>query len=234
MKKNIVLLHGWGASTKKLEPLGRELRKLSWNVLTLRLPGFDAPPPRSVWGIEDYSDYVAKKAEEKFGRDFFVFGHSFGGRIAINLGRQGLSAGVILCAASGLSRASFLKRAFFWVLAKIGKVFLLLPPLGRGWRELLYKLAREHDYEKAQGVMRKILGKVVKEDSRPLVKKIKVPTLVLWGRQDQMTPVRDTLFIRKNLPQAVIITFRNQGHSLPYNEPEEIAKEIDRWVDSLR
>ena len=67
--KNIVLLHGWGASVKKLKPLANELEKQGWKVFVPKLPGFDLKPPESVWGVSEYADYVSKKAVEYFGGD---------------------------------------------------------------------------------------------------------------------------------------------------------------------
>ncbi len=236
ISKKIVLLHGWGADIKKLGFLAREIKSLGWKVLVPKLPGFGISPPKSIWGAGDYADYVLEEAQKVFGKNkFFVFGHSFGGRIAIKLAGKysGQLSGVVLCSTSGLSRGKLLKRSLFFVLAKVGKAFLLVSPIAKLWRELLYKLTREHDYEKARGVMKKVFKKVISEDLRPLVRRIKVPTLVLWGKQDSMTPVRDAYYINKAVPESKLVVFENEGHKLPYNKPKELAKEIDKWVKSL-
>ena len=74
MAKNIVLLHGWGAETKKLEPLGRELKKLGWSVYIPKLIGFEKPAPVFVWGIKEYSDYVKDEASAEFGEyKYYLF-----------------------------------------------------------------------------------------------------------------------------------------------------------------
>ena len=66
--KNIVLLHGWGASVEKLKPLASELKKKGWDVLLPKLPGFDALVPKTVWSLKDYSDFVLKQAGKKWGK----------------------------------------------------------------------------------------------------------------------------------------------------------------------
>lgn len=234
-KKKIVLLHGWGANTKKLEPLKKSLEDLGWNVLLPKLPGFNAPAPKEVWGVDDYADYVLRFTAKEFGGgEFFVFGHSFGGRVAIKLGVKGLPAGVILCAASGLSRGNPIKRAFFWTLAKVGKIFLVVPPVAAVWRKRLYKLGGEHDYEKTKGIMRDVFKRVVAEDFRPSVSRITVPTLILWGREDRMTPVRDAQFIKNVLPKSKLVVFAKEGHRLPYERPKQVAGEIDKWFKILQ
>ena len=66
LRKNIILLHGWGAETKKLEPLKKELEKLNWQVVLPKLAGFEKSAPKDVWGIKEYSDHIKKKAKKLF------------------------------------------------------------------------------------------------------------------------------------------------------------------------
>lgn len=231
----IVLLHGWGANIEKLEPLAEELRRLEWDVVTLKLPGFNMAPPRRVWGMSEYADYVLGEAKDRFGSNkFFVFGHSFGGRIAVKIASNSVDklSGIILCSASGFSRGNPIKRTFFWILAKGGKIFQISPPFANFWRLILYKLAREHDYEKARGIMREIFKKVVAEDLRPLLKKISVPTLILWGREDRMTPVSDAYYANKMIKNSKLVILEDQGHQLPYKKVKKVAEKITKWSES--
>jgi pimeloyl-ACP methyl ester carboxylesterase len=235
--KNIVLLHGWAASCKKLEPLARELEKLGWKVYLPKLPGFDAKDPDFAWGVGQYAHYVLTKSKEFFkGQAYFIFGHSFGGRITLKIAfsnQQELLSGIVLCSTAGLSRGNFLKVFVFKVLSKFAKVFLSFSTNSSWWSKIFYKLAREHDYENAQGIMKEVFKKVINEDLKPLVSKVKFPTLVLWGKEDITTKIGDAYFIKKELPKSTLIVFDKEGHRLPYNKPAEIAKEIDRWQETL-
>lgn len=224
MEKRIVLLHGWETKTKKLEPLVWELGKLGWKTVNLEMPGFGLPAPKSAWGVKEYADWVEKKIGDQ---NCVVFGYSFGGRIAIKLAARGTIKGVVLCAPGGLSRPNAGKRMLFRILAKVGKIFDL-----ERYRAILYKLAREHDYERTEGIMREIFKKVVGEDLRPDVKKIKIPTLVLWGKKDRIVPVNDGEWIKEQV-KAELVLFEDQGHKLPYELPEKVAKETDVWFGSF-
>jgi pimeloyl-ACP methyl ester carboxylesterase len=234
--KNIVLVHGWGAESGKLMPLGNELNKLGWQILPLKLVGFEKPAPKDVWGIKEYSDYVLEEVLNKFGEEkFFIFGHSFGGGIAIKLasGSYKNLGGVILCATRGISRGESIKRFLFNSLAKTGKVLLITPQLADKFRKLLYKAAREHDYEKTQGIMKEVFKKVISEDLKPLVAKIKIPTLVLWGEEDRLTSVKDAHFIKSALPDCKLVIYKGEGHRLPYEKPVQLAHEIDKWYQQI-
>ncbi len=236
MLKNIVLIHGWGAKTESLIPLKKELLGLGWRVFLIKLPGFGRPAPKKVWGLKEYSDYVLKKAEKRFSKvKFFVFGHSFGGAIALKLAlnhKRDLY-GIILCETRGISRTIFLKRLVFILVAKLGKVFLIYPKIAKNFRRLLYKLAREHDYEKTQGIMREIFKKVVNEDLKDSVSKIKIPVLILWGEKDKMTPIKDAFFLKSRILGSKLVVFENQGHRLPYEDPKKVALEINSWQKQI-
>jgi pimeloyl-ACP methyl ester carboxylesterase len=114
-------------------------------------------------------------------------------------------------------------------LAKVGKVFLLFVPFAKAWKRFLYKIVREHDYEKTKGVMRETFKKIISENLKPLICSIKVPVLILWGEKDVMTPFTDALFIKKTLPKSKLVAFQNNGHKLPYEKPKQLAKEINKW-----
>jgi pimeloyl-ACP methyl ester carboxylesterase len=234
--KNIVLLHGWGASTAKLRPLGDDLETLGWQVLLPELPGFDASAPKIPWGVNEYADFVEGAITKRFGenRNYIVFGHSFGGRIATALAaspRSKMLKGIVLCSISGVSRPLGLKRGLFFMLAKFGKLFLLLPPLAQYWKKGLYKLVREHDYEKTEGVMKKIFVKVVNEDLKPEILKVRKPVLILWGRFDKITPLRDAKYIEKTINNSKLVMY-DDSHRLPYNKHLLLAEEITKWYKS--
>lgn len=221
MEKRIVLLHGWSARAEKLKDLQLELEKLDWKVLNLDMPGFELMAPKKVWGVGEYANWVMERIDKKWEkRTYVVFGHSFGGRLTIKLAAQGQISKAIVCCPGGLSRPNIIKRWLFEMLAKMGK-FLGLDK----YRWLLYKLAREHDYEKANDFMKHIFKKVVAEDLNPLLNKINIPTLVLWGKQDKVVPYTDA----QKFKNAKIVLFDNQGHRLPYDAPNDLAKTIDQW-----
>ncbi len=235
--KFIVLLHGWGADTNKLKPLAKELGNLGWEVFLPEIPGFGAPEPVGIWGVDEYSEYIYSRSLKKFkGKKFFVFGHSFGGRLAIKLAATNKDriAGVILCAAAGISRARLSKRIFFLLLAKVGKVLNLAPTLAKVWQRFLYKASKELDYEKSSSKMRLIMRRVIKQDLKKVVKQIAMPTLIVWGKLDKATPLKDALYLEENIKQATIYIFLNEDHKLPYKKPKEVAGKIEAWHKSSK
>lgn len=229
--KEIILLHGWGASKDKLLSLGESLEKRGWRVLIPDLPGFgDSSLPSKPWDLSEYSELILKLIDNFWpGRRVYIFGHSFGGRVVIKLTSlsSGKIKGAVLCGSAGISRANILKRLSFLLLAKIGKV---ISPKSDKLPQLIYKLAREHDYEKTEGVMRETFKLVVGENLKPLLSKIKAPTLVIWGKEDKMTKHADAIIINSKIKKSELVSFSGQGHQLPYQEPEKLAEQITKWA----
>ena len=239
MKKRIILLHGWGGGPEKLEPLAKALWECGWMVRNLTFPGLSGwPAPGEVWGGGEYADDVVRRIPEEWKKGgYVIFGHSFGGRVAIKMAVRrelGLRA-IVLCAPGGLSRANLVKRTVFWLMAKAGKAFVVYMPLAEKYKRFLYRLARQHDYERAEGIMRDIFRKVVGELLMPQVEKIVLPTLILWDRSDRVVPYQDGERARVRIKKLKLVLFnRRGGHKLPYFFPEEVAKEIEKWYGHLK
>ncbi len=52
------------------------------------------------------------------------------------------------------------------------------------------------------------------------IKSIKTPTLVVNGTHDEMIPVSNSYWLSQNLPNAVLLTYPDSGHTsgLPISE----------------
>lgn len=235
MPKNIVLIHGWGASAQKLSPLSNELQKFGWKTLVLELPGFDLPMPKTIWGTEEYAKYILEQSKKRFrSQKFVIFGHSFGGRIAIDIATDEKHLpdrveGIVLCAASGLSRDSILKRLPMKIIAKSTQLGRKIPVAGKLF-EYIYERGQRRYYKNTPGIMKQIFQKIAEDNFKPLIKNITLPTLILWGSKDTMTPVKDAYFLKSEIKNSKLKVYPGIGHKLPYDHSRELAKEIDVWV----
>lgn len=108
----IVMLHGWGRSLEAFRPLG-ELLSTDFKVVLVDLPGFGRSPlPQGAsnegggWGTLEYSDRVKEHLDQAGIRECILVGHSFGGRISVQLASRfpGLATAVVLIGSHGLKR----------------------------------------------------------------------------------------------------------------------------------
>ncbi|MDB4978640.1 MAG: alpha/beta hydrolase [Candidatus Peribacteria bacterium] len=237
MKPILLCLHGWGGSRESFAELRDAISSTKVEILIPDLPGFgNEPDPKKPWTIDDYADWVELWLKEHAPdlwapmntRPFYLLGHSHGGRISIKLAaRKNFPVDhLFLCAAAGIHHSRHTKRIFGLTLAKAGKALLSIPgldqlqPLGK---KLLYKLVRVHDYEKASPVMRQTLILVTREDLQHLLEKIKVPTDIFWGIDDQMTPVSDGKIMQEKIKGSRLHLYPGVRHRVHREKAQEIG-----------
>ncbi|OIO53046.1 hypothetical protein AUJ46_06045 [Candidatus Peregrinibacteria bacterium CG1_02_54_53] len=232
MQPVLLCLHGWGGSKESFDELRAALDGEELTILTPDLPGFgNEPDPDRPWNVDDYADWVEDWLHKNnIEEPLLLLGHSHGGRIAIKLVARGQLPvrHLYLCAAAGI-RHSSLKRTVGNVFAHIGGIILALPGLKRLRviaRTLLYKLLREHDYERASPLMQKTLAKVTAEDLTPLLSTITIPTDLFWGENDTYTPIRDGQTMHEAIRGSVLHTFTGTRHRVHRDRALEIASVI--------
>lgn len=233
----IILLHGWGSSSAAFLKTQEYLAKNGFKIYVPDLPGFgkSASLP-SAWGVGEYADLVLQFADSLSLDKFFLIGHSFGGRISIKLtvNHPEKALGLVLCSTAGVRRP--LKRFIFFVFAKLGKMLFSLPGLclfQKPSRKLLYFLARERDYYQAQGVMRETMKKVISEDFTLDLAKIKIPTLIIWGANDKVTPTTHAKILKEKIKGSVLKIVPSATHKLPYEKPEVFSRLVTEFLKSI-
>jgi pimeloyl-ACP methyl ester carboxylesterase len=63
----------------------------------------------------------------------------------------------------------------------------------------------------------------------PLLGKIEVPVLILWGEQDAWIPVETARRLQAAIPGAGLRTIADAGHFLQVDAPAEVAAELVRF-----
>jgi 4,5:9,10-diseco-3-hydroxy-5,9,17-trioxoandrosta-1(10),2-diene-4-oate hydrolase len=51
--------------------------------------------------------------------------------------------------------------------------------------------------------------------------KIKIPTLIIWGREDRLFPVRHACFAREKIPDSYLYILERCGHMPNFERPAE-------------
>lgn len=235
----LLILHGWGSSSKSWRNVQTHLEAQGIRVFVPDLPGFgSSPPPERAWNLEDYMEWVRTYADAQGLNRFFLLGHSFGGRVAVEFANRYRDRllGVIFVASAGVTPPRKVKRTVFRIIAKIGNMFFFIPPFifFRGIaRWLLYAFTKERDYYNAQPVMRSIMKNVLEYDLTPRLKYISTPTLIVWGSDDTMTPVEDAYVFHRNIPHSKLVIFEGGTHGLNLQLPDKLAETVVEWIGSF-
>ncbi len=210
-KTNILLLHGWGQNMKIFETIATHLEN-RFSVYNIDLPGFGlSEKPRYAFNTFDYKEIIFEIVNYYSLQDVIIIGHSFGGRIAIKYAKEHIVKKLVLIDSAGIVNKKSFKTKCRIHYFKILKKALSLPLLNRCKESVLNKFGSS-DYKNADGMMKKILVNVVNEDLREDLKEIKCPTLLVWGVNDTVTPLRDAYVMKNNIKDAGIVKIENAGH----------------------
>lgn len=214
-----LVLQGWGTGINLYDPIIDTLAE-KYHVCAPDLPGFgQTPEPPEPWDVDGYADFVLAFCEKLGITECFVFAHSFGARIVIKLmARDNIPLKInkiALTGAAGIRHepsAEAKKKAKKYQRAK---KFLSSAPIRLLFPNALENLRMKHgsaDYKAASPMMRQVLVKTVNEDLSPLLPKCKAETLLMWGRNDDATPLEDGQRMEKEMPQAALVIIDNAGH----------------------
>lgn len=222
----VLALHGWGRDRRDL------LESLAgFEVLAVDLPGFGAsPPPPEGWGAAEYAAAVAEMTAEAGGGPHVAVGHSFGGRVAVCMAvdHPDLVSGVVLAGVplwrSGPVPRPALSYRAVRALARLGLV-------GPGRLEAARRRHGSSDYRAAGPVMREVLVRVVSEDYRDRLARIRQPAALVWGEHDDAAPAQIAVEAACILPRPVTVDIvEDAGHDIHRDAPESIARAVEAVV----
>ena len=152
--------------------------------------------------MEDYAKAVVEIINHYKMDKVILVAHSFGGRVAIRLAsRYGyLLDKIVLCDSAGVLPRRGLRY--------YGKVY---------WHRLLTKMGVSHesgseDYRKLSDLDKQTFKNIVNEDLTPELRKITLPTLLIWGNEDRDTPIYMAKKLRKKIANSALVVFKNAGH----------------------
>ena len=205
-KRNIVLLHGWGQNIEMMNPIGTKLEKDA-TITVIDLPGHGkSEEPKEAITIYDYCDVVKELLDKLKIKKPILIGHSFGGRISIIYASLYDTEKLILLGAPCIRKNTKVS-----LKVKMLKTLKKVPGLNK-----MEGFAKKHigsrDYKNASETMRKILVNTVNEDLTECAKKIKCPTLLIWGTNDQAVPYSDGQELEKLIKDCGLVTYENCTH----------------------
>ena len=226
---DVVLLHGWGQNTLMMEYIGKFLAP-HFRVFNLDFPGFgESDEPKTSFSVADYADWFAKFCDHLDIHNPILIGHSFGCRVALHYARNHEVRKMALTGAAGVKD----KRGIDYYLRvysyKAAKKVLSISPF-KGQLEKLKKNAGSEDYRNASGVMRDTLVKVVNDDVSDFLKEIDVETLLIFGSNDEATPVEKGKFMEKEMPNATLIVFEGDDHYAYFHQADRFNAVLEAFL----
>jgi len=193
--------------------------------------------------LDDSLEAMAARAMEGLPRQFSVVALSMGGYVAFELLRQASGRVARLCLMDTSARpdtpaAARRRRGLMALVARGGRFRGVTPRL---LADLLHP-DRIGDAALTQLIsgMADRLGKAIylrqqaailsRPDSRPDLPGIRVPTLVVVGEADALTPPPFAAEIAAGIPGALLRTVAGAGHLPPLEQPEQVSAMLLQWL----
>lgn len=219
------------------------------------------PPPRdlSTLTVEDCAEDAHAVAATGLGRPAIGVALSFGVQVALEHWRRhpaDLGALVLLCGTDGhpldrLSAGAWLRRGAGGLLRWFGRggpaarLFLRAGHSGLG-REIAFLSGGAHRDQCPPEVLDRVFGHAASLDprvvgrlvaaylehsARDVLPTIGVPTLILAGDRDQLTPVSCAERMQRSIAGARLVVYPGHSHLVQVERPDDVHGEIERFLE---
>lgn len=235
----VVFLHGlvglndhWDDVVRSVQ---HKLRCILLQVPLLDLTGDDC----NIDGVTYLTaEFMKRHIASTGGERPIVVGNSFGGHAALKLAIEHpeLVRALVLAGASGLIEKSMVRKVEIrpsrqWLSEKIGELFydrtkMRESDLDRAFAELSHRSRALAMVKLSKSARRNHLGDEIH--------RIQCPTLLIWGRQDIVTPPEAADQFLKGIPDARIDWYEPCGHAPMIECPDQFARSMLTFADELK
>lgn len=175
------------------------------------------------YSLTDYAEEVRRYIAERGLSHPSVIAHSFGARIAVKLASEDPCAfdKIVLTGAAGLkpkrSMRFFVKRATYKALK---------PLFGKKRLSKFFS----SDYNALSPIMKQSFIKIVNEHTDGLLDKIKNPTLLVFGENDNETPLYMAERFLKGIKGSELVVIKDAGHFAFIDKPFRFNLEVREFL----
>lgn len=246
----LVLLHGTGASLHTWEGWTSILEE-NYQIISVDLPAFGMTGPslNRDYSIGAYVNFVDAFLA-KIGIDSFALaGNSLGGGISWNYAAahpQKVKA-LILVDPSGFKQRKKLplalritkSKTFSPLLKKFSPKFLFSKSL----KEVYYDdskldqaiIDRYYELFRREGNRQAYIdrGQTPNNYNVDLLNTIDIPTLILWGANDEWITSDDAVKFKKRIKNAKVIIYNKMGHVPMEEDPEKTANDVNDFLTKI-
>lgn len=229
----IIFLHGLVGLNEHWEGVvdrvSEQMRCLLVELPLLQLRG-------SECSIHGATTYAVKFLRERMGKPVVLVGNSFGGHVALRVALEypELVAGLVLAGSSGLIEKSIvsdvqIRPSREWLSRKIGELFydqsfMKQSDLDRAHAELSNRGGARAMIKLSRSARRDHLGDRISE--------IQVPTLLIWGRQDIVTPPEAAEGFHRMIHGSKLVWLDKCGHAPMIEQPDAFARVVLEFCES--
>jgi pimeloyl-ACP methyl ester carboxylesterase len=228
----IVLVHGAQGTVEGFEGMVRVLRS-RYRVITPSLPGRSGSEnmPGEVT-IERYSDHVAHLLQKIGVQKAAIAGPSMGGLVSLSFCLDHPSMTLALVLINTGARMPIDERIAKLFEEDCEGMTRLATSMGYSKKtpKRVIEKALEYSMNCPKETSVKDMTATGKFDARERLHEVKVPTLIMTGSDDILTPLPMAEFLNNGIAGSTLRIIKDAGHSSIMEKPREISEEIMRFL----
>lgn len=231
----VILIHGAGGIHLSWPP---QIRRLAdEKIYALDLPGHGKSEGVGRQSIDEYADDVIAFMKELKLRAAVIVGHSMGSAVALTLAlkypKQVLGLGLLGCGSK--------LRVSPILLETAGNQNTFESAVNMVSENCFSSETPQNLIELSKKAMREIRPPVLlgdflacnEFDVTSQLENIKVPTLIICGAEDKMTPLKFSESLRDGIANSQFHVLEHAGHMLMLEQPNAVADLLKEFIDNI-
>ena len=244
----LTLLHGFLSSSFSYRRLIPLLTK-AYTVVAIDLPPFGKSEKSNhfVHSYQNYAEVVVELLERLSIKQTVMIGHSMGGQVAMRASAikdNLVSKNILLCSSGYLEKAK--QSLVYTSYLPFFSVYLKRWLYRKGVRGNLINCVYDSkliDEEMMDGYIQpffndgifRSLVRMIRDREGDLssaeLKQIQTPSLLIWGENDRVVPLKVGKRLSEDLPNAELIIYEKTGHLLPEERPRLIMRDLENFLN---
>jgi 2-hydroxy-6-oxonona-2,4-dienedioate hydrolase len=229
--KTIIVLHGLMGTLSMFHEVLHYFSENGYRVIVPELPIYSLPLMKT--NIKSFSLFIKKFIDHKKIDNTIILGNSLGGHIALYLTKHfpELVNTLVLTGSSGLYEKAmgdtYPKRGDYeYIKNKTESVFYDPKTASKEMIDNLFEVVND------RGSVLRILSlakSAIRHNMANDLPEMKIPTCLVWGKQDNVTPPEVGEDFNKLMPNSELFWLDKCGHAPMMEHPEDFNKIVHAW-----
>ena len=229
----IIVLHGLMGNLSNFNELARFFKERNFKIIMPVLPIYELPLLKT--SVKELAKFLDNFIIHKKIKDFVLMGNSLGGHIGLYYTKMFNKAkGMILTGSSGLYEkgmgSGYTKRGDYNVIKKKVEEVFYSPEVAN--KELVDEVFETvNDRSKLIKILA-MAKSAIRHNMAADLPKMKLPTCIIWGKNDNVTPPNVADEFHKLLPNSNLFWINKCGHAPMMEHPSKFNKILFDWLSS--